>query len=364
LSGRILDNDVHFPNQPEGWTVEAYKTVLGAPDICLYSTGNIPPVDTDSSGTVSPGDGEGAIQSFSIDVTSGGVPIDYVDITYSGDANTIFGDVGLGFDNFCPCSSDGLACHTRDTIQICNGEEAGFLDYTLDFWVENNTGYDISKLFIPGTVPGNQSTISPNVINYAQPIPAGTLIHVELNIDVPPGGYGPMEIPIGLMSKDLITGNLFECCATSVSFGYEFDDCNSNDIPDACEPDCNNNGIPDECDINSGTSNDCNNNGIPDGCENCNCCNLDVMRFGDPNGDGVIDIGDAIAMLGYLFNQVAINCIAAMDVNGDNQVDISDPIYELAYLFNMGAPPVGGTDCTPDADPADPPLECVNSGCP
>jgi len=340
--------------------------------------------------------GDGSVRKFEIDI--GGTPsgsnrIDHIDIVQLGITTT----VGLGFDLFCPCSIGG-DCYTHDTIQICNGEEAGFLDYTLDFWVENNTDYDISKLFIPGTVPGNQSTISPTVINYDTPIPAGTLIHVELNIDVPPGGYGPMEIPIGLMSKDLITGDLFECCATSVNFGYEFDDCNGNDIPDACGPDCNdndivdecdiisgtsndcndngvpdecedwpdcnNNGIPDECDISSGTSNDCNNNGIPDECENCNCCNLKEMRFGDVNGDGTIDIGDAVAMLGYLFNQVAINCVAAMDVNGDNQVDISDPIYHLAYLFNQGAPPVGGTDCTPDDDPADPPLECVNSGCP
>jgi len=219
--------------------------------------------------------------------------------------------VGLGFDLFCPCSIQG-ECDSFDTFQYCFGEDAGFANYVLDFWVDHNTGYDVSKLFIPGTVPGNPSTISPTVINYNPPIPAGTPIHVELNIDVPPGRYGPMEIPIGLMSKDLITGDLFECCATSVSFGNTgFNDCNSNSSTD-------------ECDISSGTSNDCNNNGIPDECENCSCCN-DVMSIGDPNGDGAIDIGDAIAMLGYLFNQVAINCVAASNVNGDMQVDIGDP---------------------------------------
>jgi hypothetical protein len=94
-------------------------------------------------------------------------------------------------------------------------------------------------------------------------------------------------------------------------------------------------------------------------------CNTEyVFSRGDSNGDGSIDIGDVIAVLQYLFNQVAIDCVAASDVNDDGQVDISDPINLLGYLFGAGAPPVGGTECTPDPDPADPPLECVHSGCP
>ena len=55
--------------------------------------------------------------------------------------------------------------------------------------------------------------------------------------------------------------------------------------------------------------------------------------------------------------------VALVDVNGDNSIDISDPIYELAYLFNQGPAPVGGGECTPDSTPADPPLECDDSGC-
>ena len=100
------------------------------------------------------------------------------------------------------------------------------------------------------------------------------------------------------------------------------------------------------------------------------CCEVDMggsanppITVGDPNGDGSLDIGDAIAMLQYLFNQTHINCAAAIDVNGDNMIDISDPVFELAYLFNQGPAPVGGGDCTPDSTPADPPLECDDSGC-
>src|SRR6266481_4722943 len=44
-------------------------------------------------------------------------------------------------------------------------------------------------------------------------------------------------------------------------------DCNSNGIPDECEPDCNNNQVPDDCDIATAFSDDCNSNGTPDECE-------------------------------------------------------------------------------------------------
>ncbi|MGE4631669.1 MAG: dockerin type I repeat-containing protein, partial [Planctomycetota bacterium] len=96
------------------------------------------------------------------------------------------------------------------------------------------------------------------------------------------------------------------------------------------------------------------------------CCTVNTsgqgdppITIGDPNGDGAIDIGDAIAMLGYLFSQVPINCVAAMDVNGDGSTDISDPIYELAYLFSDGPPPVGGGPCAPNTSS----LGCDNGGC-
>ncbi|MFN0137562.1 MAG: SUMF1/EgtB/PvdO family nonheme iron enzyme [Phycisphaerae bacterium] len=46
-------------------------------------------------------------------------------------------------------------------------------------------------------------------------------------------------------------------------------DCNTNGIPDECEPDCDNDGIPDDCDPGSCCPNfpDCNGNGRPDECE-------------------------------------------------------------------------------------------------
>jgi hypothetical protein len=56
-------------------------------------------------------------------------------------------------------------------------------------------------------------------------------------------------------------------------------DCNTNGVPDECEPDCNVNGIADGCDLTAGTSEDCNLNLIPDECDVTSGavedCNLD-----------------------------------------------------------------------------------------
>ena len=65
---------------------------------------------------------------------------------------------------------------------------------------------------------------------------------------------------------------------------------------------------------------------------------------GDTNKDGVVDIGDAIFVLNYLFkggprpfpSQVG-------DVNGDDTVDVGDVIYLLNYLFRGGSAPHSGS---------------------
>jgi hypothetical protein len=60
-------------------------------------------------------------------------------------------------------------------------------------------------------------------------------------------------------------------------------DCNSDGVPDECEPDCNSNGVADGCDLASETSDDCNENLIPDEC--------DVLEGNsqDCNSDGLLD---------------------------------------------------------------------------
>jgi len=61
---------------------------------------------------------------------------------------------------------------------------------------------------------------------------------------------------------------------------------------------------------------------------------------GDGNGDGKIDLGDAIAILNILFaGSPAFVPADALDVNGDGTRDIGDPIYLLNYLFVSGSAP-------------------------
>ncbi len=82
------------------------------------------------------------------------------------------------------------------------------------------------------------------------------------------------------------------------------DDCNSNDTADECETfdDCNTNSIPDECDLADGTSQDCNGNTTPDECEpDCNTnsvpddCDISDGTSQDVNSNGTPDECEAEA---------------------------------------------------------------------
>ena len=75
---------------------------------------------------------------------------------------------------------------------------------------------------------------------------------------------------------------------------------------------------------------------------------------GDSNDDGSVDVSDAVAVLGYLFQGGnAPYCADAADANDDGSVDIGDPIVILRSLFQgsarIRAPyPRAGYDRTPD----------------
>ncbi|HAK93667.1 MAG TPA: hypothetical protein DCM87_01330 [Planctomycetes bacterium] len=78
---------------------------------------------------------------------------------------------------------------------------------------------------------------------------------------------------------------------------------------------------------------------------------FDVVRRpsnvpGDANGDGKLDIADAVRILGYLFSQGAPPpCPNLADVNNDTKLDISDAISLLAHLFAHGPPPAAPVRC-------------------
>ncbi len=79
------------------------------------------------------------------------------------------------------------------------------------------------------------------------------------------------------------------------------------------------------------------------------------FRRGDVNSNGSVEIGDAIALLGYLFAGRALTCCDdAADVNDDGQLVIADPIALLGSLFGsrttLGAVPLAKCDFDPTWD--------------
>ena len=64
-----------------------------------------------------------------------------------------------------------------------------------------------------------------------------------------------------------------------------------------------------------------------------------LFRRGDVNGDGVLNVADAIAACGLLFKDQPIGCLDAMDANDDGRLNLTDPVYVFAYLFAGGLPP-------------------------
>ncbi|MCH2581025.1 MAG: hypothetical protein MK133_07480, partial [Planctomycetes bacterium] len=57
---------------------------------------------------------------------------------------------------------------------------------------------------------------------------------------------------------------------------------------------------------------------------------------GDANGDSLVDLGDAVHMLAWLFRGgEAPLCgeLSCIDVNSDFEADLSDAVYLLEWLF-------------------------------
>ena len=80
---------------------------------------------------------------------------------------------------------------------------------------------------------------------------------------------------------------------------------------------------------------------------------------GDCNGDGDVNLSDAVCILTWLFGGAATpGCIAALNTNGDATVDIADPVSLLNFLFAGGPAPVDPfPECGPGTFAA---VGCVN----
>jgi hypothetical protein len=78
-------------------------------------------------------------------------------------------------------------------------------------------------------------------------------------------------------------------------------------------------------------------------CDNLGYCG-DYYKIGDANGDGGINIGDAVYLINHIFNDgPAPIPNAAGDTNCDETVNIGDAVYLINHIFNNGPDP--GENC-------------------
>ena len=87
------------------------------------------------------------------------------------------------------------------------------------------------------------------------------------------------------------------------------------------------------------------------------------FRRGDVTNNGSVAIGDAIALLAYLFQGGSIPCRDAADFDDSGTLSIADPIALLSYLFSGGPPPTAPGPFTCGVDPTLDTLECLSPPC-
>ena len=89
----------------------------------------------------------------------------------------------------------------------------------------------------------------------------------------------------------------------------------------------------------------------------------EMLKRGDANHSGVVNISDASYLSSYLYSGgAAPPCMNEADVNGDGVVNGSDVTYLTNWLFNGGsAPPAPGPFNNTCAS-ASKPISC-HSGC-
>lgn len=87
-----------------------------------------------------------------------------------------------------------------------------------------------------------------------------------------------------------------------------------------------------------------------------------TLRFflrGDANGDGAIDVSDAVRILiGLFVAGDTVDCPDAFDVDDSGALDSTDALALLGYLFRGGLPPPGPFPAAGDDPSPTDPLEC------
>ncbi len=89
---------------------------------------------------------------------------------------------------------------------------------------------------------------------------------------------------------------------------------------------------------------------------------LEPFIRGDANADLSLDLGDALFLLAYLFDQGGDpSCFASADANDSGDLNLVDPIFMLLFTFAGGPLPPPPSDCL---DPPTSSLDCAAYPCP
>jgi len=74
----------------------------------------------------------------------------------------------------------------------------------------------------------------------------------------------------------------------------------------------------------------------------CDCCDA----AGDANGDGSVNIGDAVYVINYIFKGgPPPPSKGEGDANGDCALNIGDAVYVINFIFKGGPPPIINDHC-------------------
>lgn len=100
-------------------------------------------------------------------------------------------------------------------------------------------------------------------------------------------------------------------------------DIDGDEIGDACD------NCPETC--NPGQT-DTDDNGVGDACQ---------YVCGDANGDGMVNVGDAVFLIAYVFSGGSPpNPECEGDANGDSGTNVGDAVHLISYVFKGGPAPV------------------------